>query len=292
MEPVSFALALGSIPGIFFSCVECFRCVQLGREFEIDFERTILKLESVEMRLTRWGAAVGIDDPDVPLRQGDYTEYEIQKAYEWLSKIERMFKQALEASSEYKSNNHNNGDKLKVLDTDSEVVRGSTSLQALHRSMRKISNERVKTLKYRKRDRISWALYRKGSFQNLIETVSDLTDNLIELFPAKVNSQESLCKSEVMGIDKEALSLLLTVIDNDDELLKQAIKSGLESGSIVFTNIEVKDESKAHFGYNIGAGESSRSSVYSNIKAGGNSITHFGNNVGNFQGRTMFDALR
>ncbi|CDM35008.1 unnamed protein product [Penicillium roqueforti FM164] len=38
-------------------------------------------------------------------------------------------------------------------------------------------------LKPRKRDRVAWALYKRGNYENLVENISDLVNNLVELFP-------------------------------------------------------------------------------------------------------------
>jgi hypothetical protein len=285
MEPISFALALGSIPGIFTSCVECYQYIQFGREFEKDFEMALCKLEAAELRLTRWGISMGIESPETKLCSDDYNDEDIKKAYHWLKEIKNAFDSAIETSARYRTTAK--PDKLHLLDTDAEIRKGSNALQALHNNMHRLNYERVKP---RKRDRISWALYRKGNFENLIENISDLTNNLVDLFPSTIDAQKQLCKNEVKDMDIPSLALLDKAIGVEDEILKPILQAEVEQRPNFFSNIDVRDHFRGHFGDNVAPGENSRSGLYSHINAGGDAVAHFGSNIGNFQGKTVFDS--
>lgn len=285
MEPIGFALALSSVPGIFNSCVQCFRYIQLGREFENDFERTLCKLEAAEMRLSRWGASMGIDSPETKLREENFNEEDIERAYRWLKEIERAFDSAIETSNRYKS--IAKPEKVQLLDTDVEVHNRSNFFQKLHYSMRKINEQRVRP---RKRDRMAWALYRKTSFEWLIEETSELIHNLVGLFPSTIEMQKQLCKEEIQDLDTESLRLLNEVVEDEDELLKDVLRAEVRPD--VFSHIEVADHFRGHFGDNVASGENTRNKVYSHIKGGGNAIAHFGNTIGNFQGRMVYEEAR
>jgi hypothetical protein len=286
MEPISFALALAGIPGIFTSCVECYKYIQFGREFEADLEMSLCKLDAAEMRLTRWGASMGIDGPDTKLRSGAYSEDEIKKAYHWLTEIRKAFDSAMETSFRYKRTVK--PDKLQLLDTDAEIHKQSGSLQMIHTRIRTINDKRVKP---RKRDRVAWALYRKGNFENLLESISDLTNNLVELFPSTVESQRQMCKEEVQDLDVAALALLNKAVGDEDAILAPILRAEAERRPNVFSNIDVRDDFRGHFGDNVAPGEKSRSGLYSDIIGGGSATAHFGSNIGNFQGRTVFDSV-
>ncbi|KGO39072.1 hypothetical protein PEXP_045460 [Penicillium expansum] len=136
MDPISFALALGGIPGMFTSCVECCRYIQFGRDFEKDFRMTLCKLEACELRLTRWGTAMGIEGPDSRLRADLYGKEQIKSAYHWLMEIEKAFNIATETSARFKSTAK--PEKLLLLDTDTEIAKANNSLNGLHLTMRNI----------------------------------------------------------------------------------------------------------------------------------------------------------
>ena len=285
MDPISFALALGSIPGIFVSCVECYQYVQFGREFEKDFGIALCKLEASEIRLTRWGISMGIDSPETKLREGDYHEEDIKKAYHWLKEIRKAFDAAIESSTRYRTTTKK--ENVEILDTDTVLRRESSSLQVIHNTLRKISHERFKP---RKRDMIAWALYRKGSFENLIESISDLTTNLVDLFPSTLETQKQLCKNEIKDLDGPSLALLDKVIGDEDGILKPILLAEVEQRPNIFNNIDVRDNFTGHFGDNVAPGERSRSGVYSRISVGGSAVAHFGSNIGDFRGKTVFDT--
>jgi hypothetical protein len=230
---------------------------------------------------------MGIENHDTKLRPENYNEEEIKKAYHWLKEIKRAFNAAIETSARYKSTAK--PDKLRVLDTDAEVNNSNDSLKALHEKMDKINGERVKP---RKRDRITWALYRRGTFENLIENISEMTTNLVDLFPSTIDAQRELAKAEVGMIDTGALTLLGQAIGVEDEVLKPELLSEMQKRSNIFSNITISEQFVGQFGDNVAAGEQSRSGHYTRIKAGGNAVAHFGSNIGNFQGRTIFDSVR
>ena len=142
-------------------------------------------------------------------------------------------------------------------------------------------------MKPRKRDRLGWALYRKGNFENLIENISDLTTNLVDLFPSTVDSQKELCKSEVNGLGGGSLALLDKAIGEEDSILKSIILDEVRQRPNIFSNIEVLDNFRGHFGDNVAAGENSRSGIYTRLKAGGSAVVHFGSNIGNVEDKVL-----
>ncbi|EED20663.1 conserved hypothetical protein [Talaromyces stipitatus ATCC 10500] len=242
---------------------------------------TLCKLEAAEMRLTRWGAALGIDGPDAKLViEGDSDEEKVNKAYHWLNEIKRAFDSAMETSLRFTTTAK--PEKLQLLENGEQIRKGSNALQKLHEKMRNISDERVKP---RKRDRVSWALYRKGNYENLVENISMLTSKLVELFPSAVDAQKRLCQGEIREIEPESLDLLGNAIGEEDEIFKQAVKVELAKGPNLFTNIAVTDHFRGHFGNNIAAGEASAARA-----AGGNAVAHFGSNIGKYKGKTVFDT--
>src|SRR5271154_7036183 len=61
-----FAGAAG-LAGLFTPCVECFEYIQFGRKFGKDYETSLVKLDVVRLRLSRWGVSVGlVADPTEP----------------------------------------------------------------------------------------------------------------------------------------------------------------------------------------------------------------------------------
>ena len=71
------------------------------------------------------------------------------------------------------------------------------------------------------RQKAKWALYEEKHFKRLIEDITNLVDDLIELFPAAQASQKKLCTAEVVEMSANGnLPMLGTVLQGQDKLLK------------------------------------------------------------------------
>jgi hypothetical protein len=78
-----FAGAAG-LAGLFTPCIECFEYIQFGRSFGQDYERSLVKLDVVRLRLSRWGVSVGLaadpqePRPSFPTSQGRASDAEVE----------------------------------------------------------------------------------------------------------------------------------------------------------------------------------------------------------------------
>ncbi|KAL9588320.1 MAG: hypothetical protein Q9179_008005, partial [Wetmoreana sp. 5 TL-2023] len=55
------------------------------------------------------------------------------------------------------------------------------------------------------RQKAKWAFYEEKHFKRLIEDITSLVNDLIELFPAAQESQKQLCKTEVAEISAKEI---------------------------------------------------------------------------------------
>lgn len=275
MEPISFSLALGSIPRIFLACVDCYRYIQFGRDFEQDFGMTFCQLEASKLRLNRWVTAIGIEGPDSQLRANLYGEHEIKSAYYWLKEIQKAFNTTLEIFSG--SKNATRPDELLLVNRDTAIDAASEPLKHLHKTMRRIIDGRLKT---RKRDQIAWAVYKKESYENLVGKISELVSNLTELFPTTAYHSKHLCEKEVNDMSSDSLRLLGNIISNQDEVLQHAIRNELNKRTIRVGSVRMTDDFLGQI----------RDDVISTVRASdidvtpvdrsGRAILHIGSNVG------------
>lgn len=73
-------------------------------------------------------------------------------------------------------------------------------------------------------DRVAWALYKRVNYENLVETISDLVNNLVESFPSRAHKQGQLGRKEVQLMSSGSFELLRKVMDDDDEVLKHMLQ--------------------------------------------------------------------
>jgi hypothetical protein len=270
MEPVSLALAVGNIPGMFTACVTCYQYVRSGRNFEKDFVMTSCKLEASELRLKRWGAAMGIEGPYSKLRMDIYGEEEIKGAYHWLSEIKKALDAAAEASGQFKSTA--TPEELYLLDADTEYPKANDPRNNLHTTVRKIVDGRLKP---GKRDRLAWALYKRESYENLVQKISELVNNLVELFPSPTYHPGQLCRKERNGIFDDPRPSRRIVAD-ETEVARHIRQTGPEHRVIRVGEVEINQDFSCQIGDNIELPGQARSIETGVVHGSGCGMLHIG----------------
>ena len=96
-EAAGLAVGVVALAGLFNNTVECFHYVQLGRAFEKDFKTAQLKLDACELRLSRWGAPLGLHrnlQATEITTETFGTEADVAHAGDLLSQIVELFAEA------------------------------------------------------------------------------------------------------------------------------------------------------------------------------------------------------
>ena len=102
------------------------------------------------------------------------------------------------------------------------------SALTLHNKLRDLSIKRQNQTGLQQKAK--WALHEEKHFKRLIEDITSLIDDLIELFPAAQASQQKLCTAEVVEMSaKGNLPLLKTVVQGQDKLLDEAMVEAINS---------------------------------------------------------------
>lgn len=283
MEPISFALAIGAIPGIFVSCVDCFEYVQLGKHFGKDYGICLAQLEAAEMRLLRWGEPMGLldeyFDSNELYKKANWTEENIEKIKEWLGLILTEFEDAKKASAKYKRNTRREDD-LAVPNETEELAQAGDSVRRLIVWSRKIIKHRQKNLSLGKK--IKWALYRKKEFETFIENLRSLITDLVEIFPTLKPRQEELCEEEVKEVPKESMTVLVA-LKEEDELLNLALAKEMKMmqvrGINTFEDVVFDGGGLATLGDKVAFGSQQQGAdlKFKGLRIGGTGTFHGGN---------------
>jgi hypothetical protein len=225
-EAAGLAVGVVALAGLFNNAVECFRFVQLGRAFEKDFKTAQLKLDACELRLSRWGASLGLNRS---LRSADITaqtfgtEADVTHADDLLNQIVELFAEAEGVSKRFKDRAKPNSDQLALCDP--HVALNTTAL-VLHGEMQKLSIKRQGNAGVK--NRMKWALYEEKRFGRLLDDIKELVDNLIQLFPAGHAAQEKLCEEEASALAQNAeAALLKEIVSKQDKLLELFLDKAL-----------------------------------------------------------------
>ncbi|KAK6540704.1 hypothetical protein TWF694_008096 [Orbilia ellipsospora] len=215
-EPFGIVSGALSVAAIFTTCVDCFNYVQLGRRFGKDYQTSLLTLNVVQLRLSRWGEAINIyNDPQ--LGNPNATKKEVQAAKDVLLQILLLFADTEKLSKKFKLEATRSEDLSVYSATDIDPV-----VMSLANKMRDLAFRRQKDASLLKVTR--WALYNRQKFRELISDITTLVDGLEELFPPPAQQVERLAKQEFSEVDckEQELSLLENASEGVDDLLYNA----------------------------------------------------------------------
>lgn len=261
-ETAGLVVGVVALAGLFNNTVDCFEFVQLGRTFGKDFQTSQLKLDSTRLRLSRWGKSLslGEDVRDTASLQGRFgSQSAVKHAEELLGQVIELFAEAEGVSKRY-------GDRVQSDDDSLAVYSPQTDLDPpaakLHNQMRELAIERQNRSGVRQRAK--WALYQEKAFRRLIEDITELVDNLVELFPAVQQTQREICDREVQAIGEgEGMSILREIAAAQDKFLEEAITKATagadQSHHIVFsgsgnTGLQLGHNSGTMSGFTFGKG--------------------------------------
>ncbi|KAK4900524.1 hypothetical protein LTR27_002240 [Elasticomyces elasticus] len=213
MEPIGLAV---SLVGLFDTAVDCFRYVKVAKAFGTDFQTTVLQLDNAQLRLSRWGVAVGLGPGrTTTLASTSIPAHDVEHAERLLGQIGNVFRQAEDTSKQYRVR-HGSQDVVEF-----DALLAPEGLQ-LHKRMLSICDQRRNNTSLGKK--IKWAIYKKDHFRGLANDIEKLVQDLVELFPATQQVQRKLCDQEAAILrDSGALSTLLDIAKASDIPLAEAI---------------------------------------------------------------------
>lgn len=229
-EPFSVVAGAVSIATAFGNCIEIFNYVQLGRHFGRDYQTARLKLTLVQLRLSRWGEAVGVYS-NPPLKNLPSLTAEDK------STAKKTFLQILELFEESNRLSKRLGTK-DGRPQDSQSHTGSSddmAVLAARRKMRDLAlsrQQRTSSFKV-----AGWAISDRKKFNDLIDNVSNLVSGLEELFPPPRASETRLAREEAALLDDKQRELLVKLTRGLDDVLGKAIS---QVTGHVYKNVDIK----------------------------------------------------
>ncbi len=281
MDPAGLAIGVAGLASLFSACVDCFECIQLGRQFGHDYGKCLLKLDAARLQLSRWGAAVGIwaVGPALQKQQVAYnSSQEMRLAQNLLRQILDNFEDAERISARYMGyvSANSTGSPMDRVVYNVDTADIDPEYRRVHLTMRELAQRRQKAISVRKK--AIWVLYEKKKFDHLIEDVTGLISQLVNLFPAAQDDQRALCKLEVAAFPKaQDLALLNNIAHGDDQILSGEIKREMENRGHVCTDWVAEGNSEMWLGDDNAFGVKGKGHTYSRFSVSGNAVIHLGN---------------
>jgi len=282
-----FGIVAGAagLAGLFTPCVDCFEYIQFGRHFGKDYERCLVKLDIIRLRLTRWGQAVGVYDDQTQAGVATQhrivaTDEELQQCASILQQIQDLFEEAESTSISFrtKSEKAKRTEEIALYQPDSDL---DARYRSVHLTSRVIAKKRQKGTNFLQK--VSWALYNKKKFDRLVEDLTGFIDALETVFPAEVAQlQAVICKGEVEEFEEvEKLTVLGDAAGKDDKLLVTEVTKAAARKGNHYENFEIYGEDagfKTQVGniYEAGRSREGDGNVYKGFKIGGKGFSQIG----------------
>ncbi|KAK5689562.1 hypothetical protein LTR17_026219 [Elasticomyces elasticus] len=185
-------LVIGGVglAALFVTSVQAFEYVDTAREYGGQYQRLTLRLSILHLRLSRWGASVQFEENS----RGDLASHQLVIASQadvatvrrLLGEIFTLLEDACEASYHYKPTISRENDHINTS--------RSANINALVKMMRSIALSRQKQATAMQKTR--WALRDEKKLRRLVEDLTGLVSDLVELFPASQAAQQALASED------------------------------------------------------------------------------------------------
>ncbi|CAH0043175.1 unnamed protein product [Clonostachys rhizophaga] len=210
--------SLINLASTFDSVIKTFEHIHFTENFGLHYDDCMLKLANVNLRLSRWGEAVGLSSVDEYTRSIYSTkvvEEHIPQAINLLGAIQAALETAKDRDREY------NADDPSILKAKKELSYADLSLHEVHRRIIRKRRNHLSVV-----EKATWVLRDRERFKVMIDDIADKTRELENLFPAAQNQEKAIM--EEAREFSESLRVLRKVISKQDGALASALDSILE----------------------------------------------------------------
>ena len=216
-EVFGIAAAALSVAGLFNNAIDLFERVQSGRNYETDYETCQLRLQIARLRLSRWGAAVNIEN-DARFAVLDPRDDAVRTTKHILEQLVSLFSVSYMQSGLCSPVEESGPTSPRVITDETEKLRSLNAAQTLYRRYRK---------KPSLSRRISWSLYKQKHFSRLLDDIQELLQGLETAFPPN-KEYYRLMKDELDAFeDADSIRALSEAAAQTDEPLRLAAKERL-----------------------------------------------------------------
>ncbi|KAM0453233.1 hypothetical protein ACHAPV_009027 [Trichoderma viride] len=225
--------ATSSVISLLGIAVNGFNQIQLAREFEKDFALYQLKLDVLQLRLSRWGQVAGVTHDGNGMQSSVSTENtaitgqeDNSAVIDILETIADILERAQDEAQ--RDNPALDANAKQILDPESHVPRGMKRIrQKLQDCLRRRGFQATKAV-----NSVKWAFYKKEKFEGFMTSISALLTSLEDLFPEDQKQQlRDLSNEECKGMNKPNLENLKEVVEDCDPWLDGAVDEILKNAS-------------------------------------------------------------
>jgi hypothetical protein len=213
-EVAGLVLGAVALAGLFNNAVEYFEYVKVGQDFVMDFTTIQFNLSLAQIRLSRWGKALGLDqvesdEQQLPVNRSSTEER--RNAALVLKHLIKLFQEAKERSKPYQKPVSTALAPIETHETSLSKKMKNLSLGRLNKSLLALTKTK---------DRTKWALHGKEAITKLADDITGIVSQLEVAFPPPEDVRRQLVVYEVEevtdGESTESIALLQAAATSQD----------------------------------------------------------------------------
>ncbi|SPO04842.1 uncharacterized protein DNG_07527 [Cephalotrichum gorgonifer] len=219
--------ALSGISALLPVVIRAFDGIQVARAFEGDLKLHQISLDIVQLRLSRWAAAVGLGhdpakgDAEKEVLEAAKAKFaspgEIETAEELVNNIKKVLRDAQEASKKMQHQ--------EALDEETNTEDDlAPRFKRLHQKLRALTHKRLHHASIRY-EGTKWSLYKKDQAEALVTKLLDLIEQLEQLVEPAGPQLDELTQDDCRYVGESARALLEVLGDSDPRLRAAATES-------------------------------------------------------------------
>ncbi|OAX78447.1 hypothetical protein ACJ72_07246 [Emergomyces africanus] len=229
MEPLSMVVGFAGLAGLFSTCVDCFKLVQVWDSRSSDYGVLQTMLDNQQFHFMAWGKACGFMDPyRTNSRFDDPTScIRNQRIEQTMDKIKSLLTNGDNLKEMY-------GLKVQRAPLGSKFIEAtlSSAFSRAFQSTKAFCNTSLQR-KVQIVGSIRWAVSDRDKFDRLVQNLRDLLGDLVKLTEdiGVTNSQHLVVEYEIEMIDDELSLEAITAAsacDDNDEILSHAASRRLK----------------------------------------------------------------
>ncbi|KAL4767296.1 hypothetical protein BDW60DRAFT_220626 [Aspergillus nidulans var. acristatus] len=208
--------AASGIAGLFTTTITWFDYIYVARKAAPRLQSLIVKLGSAQLRLTRWGQAVGLTGSDIEDEESLKSSGSFPLDEEQENQAIRTFRILSEDDPEVKAN------EIKPFGQDG--FKWSTMHRYLHETMQKIVHERRNKMSVPRL--FKFAIYDEKHLEKLVKDINDHIDALYQIYAPSASDEEEAGKQEMDKLLKVMRELRSA--SERDPVMNTAVKNILD----------------------------------------------------------------
>lgn len=223
--------AAAGLAGLYNTAITWFDHIYVAKQAAPRLQSLLVKLDNAQLRLTRWGKAVGITGRHIIDEESVKNSYSFQldeeqerqaiQIFQTVAIIFQECQKLCHLERKGKSSSEPSVNENEINPFDATGVKWSSMHVYLHEKIQEISQGRKNQISVPQR--VKFAIYKAKHLEKLIQDINDHIDELYKIYTPSSNEQDTLGKAELAELLQVVKELGLA--SERDPLISAAVQT-------------------------------------------------------------------